>query len=172
MDHLLLSPDMATAIRRVRLATPRDEPVLMNLCRSLYEENGLADIMSEDRVRAMMHRAFNREGGIIGVIGEPGRIEASISLAIGQLWYSSEWFLEELYNYVLPQYRRSSNARDLLTFSKRCSDATGIPLIIGVMSNDRTEAKMKLYERQFGRPAGGFFVHGRKTGAASHAGGH
>jgi hypothetical protein len=159
-----LSPETEAAISRVRQATRADESELMDLCRELYEENGLADIMSEYKVRAMMDRAFNREGAMIGVISNPEAIEAAVFLTIGQLWYSEMDFLEELFVYCRPQYRRSSNTKDLLTFSKTCSDELAIPLIIGVLSNHRTEAKVRLYEREFGKPAGAFFVRGRTTG--------
>jgi hypothetical protein len=40
----------------------------------------------------------------------------------------------------------------------------GIPLAIGVMSNTRTEAKIRLYERVFGAPAGVYFLYNAKTG--------
>ena len=43
-------------------------------------------------------------------------------------------------------------------------DDLGIPLIIGVLSNQRTEAKIRLYERQFGAPAGAFFLYNVHTG--------
>jgi hypothetical protein len=44
-----------------------------------------------------------------------------------------------------------------------------MPLMIGVMSNSRTDAKVKLYERQFGNPAGSFFLYGVKTGELANA---
>lgn len=157
------SEDIAKAVGRVRLATHDDEDELVAQCRRLHEENGLME-MSERKVRDMLRRSFDRMGGIIGVIGKPGEIEASIALSIGQIWYSDEWFLEELFNHVLPEYRRSTNARDLIVFAKNCADEIGLPLLIGVLSNDRTAAKVRLYERQLGTPSGAFFLCGRRTG--------
>lgn len=157
-----------SAITRVRLALPSDEEELMAQCRRLHEENGLMQI-SEAKVREKMQKAFCRDGAIIGVIGEPGKIEASIFLEIGQIWYSDEWFLEELFSHVLPEYRRSTNARDLITFAKNCADNIGIPLVIGVLSNERTAAKVRLYERQLSKPSGAFFLYGRRTGQHSNA---
>lgn len=161
--HSEPAPEALAAISRVRLAMRADEEELMDQCRRLHDENGWMQ-MSENRVREMFQRHFNREGGIIGVIGGPGKIEASIALKISQVWYSDEWFLEELFNHVLPEYRRSNNAKDLITFAKTCADSIGLPLAIGILSNERTEAKVRLYQRQLSKPSGAFFIYGRCTG--------
>lgn len=142
----------------VRKAGPDDEPELMDLCRALHQENGLFSL-DEDKVRAMLRRAFDQQGAIIGAVGAPGRIEGAIYMLISNFWYSNDWHLEELFSFVLPQHRRSSNAKELVSFAKRCSDELGIPLVIGVISNERTAAKVELYKRQLSTPAGAFFFH-------------
>jgi GNAT superfamily N-acetyltransferase len=155
----------------VRRATPQDEDEMMVLCRMLHTENGLFE-MDEDRVRGILRRGMlhsgdkkhddENVGGIVGVIGGSGKIEAIISIIISQMWYSSAWVLEELFSYVHPDYRKTSNAKHLISFAKKCSDEIGIPLLIGVISNDRTEAKVRLYRRQLAEPAGAFFLYGNK----------
>lgn len=142
----------------VRKAAPSDEPELMVMCRKLHEENGIFSF-SERKVRDCLQSAWNGRGGIIGVIGAPGKIEGSICLTIGDYFYTDEFNLSELWNFVLPEYRKSTNAKELIRFAVRCSDEIGIPLIIGVISNERTVAKVGLYRRLLGDPAGGFFVH-------------
>lgn len=131
----------------------------MDLLRELYSENAIFKI-DEDCVRAYLRRAFNNDSAMIGVIGAPGHIEGALYLVIGQFWYSKQHHLEEFFNYVRPEHRRSKHAQKLLEWAKGLSDET-LPLVIGVISNKRTEAKIKLYERQFGRPAGAFFVFNR-----------
>lgn len=148
----------------VRVAQPSEEQDVMRLCRSLHEENGIFDI-DEDMVRAMLLRAFNRQGGIIGVIGEPGHLEAAIYMLLSHHWYSREPHLEELFNYVVPEFRKTSHAKSLIAFAKRCSEEMNLKLVIGVVSNIRTEAKVRLYQRQLGTPAGAFFVFPGKTAA-------
>jgi GNAT superfamily N-acetyltransferase len=157
-----LKPVTHAGFRRVRLATWEDEHELLALCQRLHDENGLYE-MSPEKVRNMLYRAFNRQGGIIGVIGAPGHIEGAVCLMIGQTWYSDEWFLDELFNYVLPEHRRSNNAKDLINFAQWCADDCGLRLLIGVLSNTRTEAKVRLYERQLGKAAGAFFVYGNRS---------
>lgn len=149
---------MSITVSPVRKAGIQDEDELMAMCRALHEENGMFK-MNEDKVRGALRRAFTNTGAIIGALGEPGKIEGSIYLLISNFWYSDEWHLEELWSFVLPQYRRSSNAKDLISFAKRCSDELGIPLVIGVISNERTAAKVALYQRQLDKPAGAFFLH-------------
>lgn len=141
----------------------------MELLRELYSENAIFKI-DEDCVRSYLHRAFNNDAAMIGVIGPPEHIEGAIYLVIGQFWYSKQHHLEEFFNYVRPEHRRSKHAQRLLEFAKSLSNAT-LPLVIGVISNKRTEAKIKLYERQFGKPAGAFFVFNReRAGGPASAG--
>lgn len=152
---------------RVRIADGRDEDELMNLCSLLHGENGVFEI-SEPKVRSMLRSALEgpveQRRGIVGAIGPAGSIQGSIFLEIGQLWYSEDFMLSELWNYVLPQYRASSNSKDLIAFAKSISDRFRLPLMIGVLSNERTEAKIRHYRQQLGPPSGAFFVHGATTG--------
>jgi len=155
-------------ISPVRKANRGDEDELMAMCRVLHAENGIFT-MNEDKVRGYLRRAFDNKGAIIGALGLPGKIEGSIYLLISNFWYSDDWHLEELWNHVLPQYRRSTNAKELINFAKRCADQLQIPLVIGVVSNERTEAKVRLYERQLSKPKGAFFVYPPATQAVSQA---
>lgn len=143
----------------VRLATREDEPRLMTLCRALHAENGLFD-MDEHATRAMLHRAFDRQGGIIGVIDADNEIAAVVYMLLSKFWYSNDDHLEELFAYVAPRYRKSGGySQALIAFAKDCSDKIGIPLVIGVLSNKHMEAKVRLYRRELGSPAGAFFVY-------------
>lgn len=150
----------------VRTAQPSDEAEVMEMCKLLHSENGLMP-MSEDKVRSVLQLAFQRKGGILGVIGDSGKIEAMIFMLLSQLWCSDEWHLEELFNYVRPEYRRSNNARVMLQFAKRCADELDKPLIIGVLSNTSTERKLKLYARQFSTAKGAFFAYNCKWDKAT-----
>jgi GNAT superfamily N-acetyltransferase len=122
----------------VRKAKPRDREAILKICEQNHSENG--------------------QGAIIGVVGRD-RIEGLIMLLIAQFWYTEDWCLEEIMNFVLPDHRRSTHAKDLIAFAKRCSEEIGIPLVIGVVANERTKAKMELYRRQLGDPCGGYFLH-------------
>lgn len=139
----------------------------MALLRLLHAENSLEGFaMDEDMVRNTLRRAFNRQGGIVGVIGEPGHLEAGIYLSLSQMWYSAAWHLAELWNFVHPDHRRSPHAKSMIAFAKHCAEELSVPLIIGIVSNERTEAKVRLYERQLAKPAGAFFIwNGRTVGA-------
>ena len=147
---------------RVRIADKGDEEELMELSRQLWKENGLFEL-NENKVRSMFRKAFNREGGILGVIGAPGSIEGMICMVISSFWYSDNPHLEELFNYVAPKYRKTRNAVELVAFAKWCSDESGFPLVIGVISNERTEGKVRLYQRQLDKPIGNFFFYKKKV---------
>ena len=151
---------------RVRIAEKKDEEQVLKICRNLSEENGMFP-MSESKVNAMLQRAFAREGGILGLIGDDP-IEGMVYMLVSSLWYTDEPFLDELFLYVSPEHRKSRNAIELMNFAKWCSDESGIPLVIGVISNQKTEGKVRLYQRQFKQPAGNFFFY-KKDGAEARA---
>jgi hypothetical protein len=160
---MTLIPD----VPRVRLAKPEDEEEIFAICNLLHEENGLFH-MDEEKVRARIRECTGQRGGIIGVIGDPGEVEAIICLVLNQFWYTNEWSLDEQFAYVLPNHRRSANAKELIVFAKACAQELKLPLVIGVLSNERTEAKVRLYERQLGAPAGAYFLVGTQTGQPHH----
>jgi len=111
--------------------------------------------------------ALNRDHGIVGVIGTPGeQLEGAVLLRVGPLWYSSELVLEEKAIFVHPEFRsaKGGRARKLAEWSKGAADRLGLPLAIGMLSNERTEGKVRLYERVFGKPAGVYFLYNGTTG--------
>lgn len=147
-----------TSPSAVREAVPQDEESLMALCRLLHAENA-AFQRNDGKVRHMMHRAFAKQGVFIGVIGGHDAIEGAIILLVSSYWYSDDLHIEELFNYVHPDHRKSRHAKALLYFAKRCSDESGIPLNIGVMTGKQTAPKLNLYRKVFGYPIGAFFLY-------------
>lgn len=141
----------------VRKAVPAQRDAILRICEQNHEENGQFGL-SMRKVEWMVDKAFSNEGAIIGVVGRD-QVEGIIMLLISQFWYTEDWCLEEIMNYVLPAYRRSTHAKDMIKFGLRCSDEIGIPLVIGVVSNERTKAKIELYRRQIGDPVGGYFIY-------------
>ena len=144
---------------QVRFATRADEADLLKMCHELHEENGLFD-MDEEAVKDTLNHAFDRKGGLIGVIDGPKGIEASCYLLITTIWYTKENHLEEIWNYVRPPFRQSNHGTTLITWAKYCHEQMQMPLMIGILSNHRTEAKVRLYRRMLGVPAGAFFICG------------
>lgn len=142
----------------IRMATRADEDALMELCRMLHDENGQFP-MSEEKVRNELRRGLDRQFGICAVIDGPERIEAVSLLTIDQPWYSETWMLQECFIFVHPDHRRTTHAKRLINYARECADRMEIPLLIGVLSNHKTEAKVKLYERVFGQKAGAYFLH-------------
>jgi hypothetical protein len=144
-------------LTEVRIATREDEPQILQLLHLMHAEGGLFPL-DEDRAREMFAKAFDRKGGIIGVIGPTHNIEAAIGLLITSYWYTSDNHIEEYFNFVRPDRRQSTHAKTLIAFAKKCSEAIEIPLVIGVLTNNRMAAKVRLYRGQLGHPSGAFFV--------------
>jgi hypothetical protein len=144
----------------VRLATQSDRPALRQMCVMLHEENGMFPL-NLDKLDRALDRYFNRDGAVIGVIGQDGEPVASIYLGITQFFYTDAWTLMEEWAFVMPEHRRTTYAQDLITYAKSVSDGMKMPLITGILSSKRTEAKVRLYDRMMER-VGGYFMHGRE----------
>lgn len=148
----------------IRLATSADEPELLALFRLMHAEGGMRRL-DIDRVREMFGHAFNRRGGILAVIGAPGNVRAMMFILLTKHWYTHDHHLEELFNWVHPEHRKSDYARLMIEYAKKCSDEMSrdagekIPIVMGVLTNKRMAAKVRLYRRFFGWPHGAFFLH-------------
>jgi len=154
---------------KIRMGTPEDIYGMMDLALMACEENGF---VNPDKTKLMteLWQALNLNYGMIGIIGkENGPIEGAILLRIGPMWYSHDMVVEEKAIFIHPDHRgaKEGRARKLVEFAKQAADDLGIPLLIGVLSNKRTEGKIRLYERQLGKPTGAFFLYGARTGEYS-----
>lgn len=145
----------------VTKAKPSDKEAVVDICREDYLENGQFSL-SPTKLEKMVSGILDDGKGIIGLIRRNDVIEAVMLMQISQFWYTEDWCIEEVLNFVRPAFRRSTNAKDMIQFAKRCSDELGIPLVIGVVSNERTAAKIALYERQLGKSCGGYFIYSKK----------
>lgn len=149
----------------VRIAGPQDTAAIYDLLTTrLYHENGVFSVCPEKVIETITHATEGR-GGVIGIIEENGEIAASIGMQLGQFWYSEDWHVEELWNFVRKEYRnhignerRSFYAKDLINFGKWFSEQMKMILNIGIISTERTEAKVRLYQRSL-TPVGCFFMH-------------
>lgn len=156
---------------KVRMGTPQDLSQCMDLFIRANEENGI-DALDRDKLLSIVWPSLHFDGGIVGVIGEPGeQIEGVVLLRIEQLWYSNSPVIAEKLVFVHPDYRsaKGGRARKLCEFSKKVSDELEMPLIIGIVSNDRTKGKVRMYERLLGPAAGAYFLYNGKTGVAKEA---
>lgn len=156
---------------KVWVGQPEDVDNIMELAIAACDENGFLS-PNPAKLLAEIWPALNRQEGIIGIIGHPGeKPQGAILLRIGRLWYSDDVLLEERAVFIHPDFRAAKGARAkrLCEFGKKVSDELGIPLTIGVLSNERTEGKVRMYRRVFGEPAGAYFLYGTRTGAWKQA---
>jgi GNAT superfamily N-acetyltransferase len=136
----------------------------MGLALSACQENGLTRPNPEKLLREIWP-SLHCEGGIMGVVGED-TLEAAILLRVEPHWYSDDLCLLERAIFVHPDFRKSKigRAKLLCEFAKKAADNLKIPLVIGILSSQRVEAKIKLYARQFGEPSGAYWIYGATTG--------
>jgi N-acetylglutamate synthase-like GNAT family acetyltransferase len=151
---------------QIRLATTADMDEIMRLAFMACEDNSFLNYNPQLLAKEIWP-ALNQDHGLFPVIGKPGgAIEGFVLLRIGTMWYSNEYCLEEKCLWVHPDHRsaRGGRARKLLEFTKTAADKLQLPLIIGILSDKRSEGKVKLYQRMFGDPAGAFFLYGARCG--------
>jgi len=155
----------------VRIGEPEDVHPMMEMAMKACDENGFVD-PNPQKLLGEIWPALNLDNGLVGIIQDGGgKLEAAILLRITTMWYSDAQVLEERAIFVDPECRsaKGGRARRLCEFSKRAAAELGLPLLIGVLSNHRTEAKVRLYERQFGRPSGAFFLYNAQIGSSQEA---
>jgi hypothetical protein len=157
---------MTDASLHVRTGTADDVHEVMRLALACCEENGLRN-PSPAKLLNDIYPALTLQGGIMGLIGEPGGpVEAGILLRIEPLWYTDEPSLVERAIFVDSKFRAAKGGRAsrLCEFAKDVQAQLGIPLVIGILSSTRTEGKVRLYERHFGQPKGAYWIFPGGTG--------
>jgi GNAT superfamily N-acetyltransferase len=148
----------------VRLATPDDLPVIMELMRVACHEDAQHE-MDEEKVLRMVMRHYDKHGAMLAVIGEPGEPVAYCLSILDEIWYAAPGTMQllELSLFVHPGHRRTNYAKQLMNFMKQASEGLSLDLTIGVFSNERTQAKIRLYQRQF-KTVGAYFMYSPQHG--------
>lgn len=163
----------------VRPAVAADMDEVWRLFRMHHEENALFPLC-ESKVQYYLDRILNPSvispndtgpRGLIGVIGPVGALEGMIMLVLGSAWYTEKITMDDCTNFVDPLHRRSDHAKSLISYAKylvdcvRRSDPT-FCMTLGIVSTERTAAKIRLYSRQL-EPAGAYFVYPPVSGVKS-----
>ncbi len=150
----------------VRIAGHKDFAEVWRLLMDSHSENALFPL-AEDKVRWFVNRLIYPDSippddagirGVIGVIGPIGSAEGLVFLAIGSHWYTHALHIEEYMVYVDPRHRKSGHAKALVGWMKQQVELTGLPLLTGIQSTSRTEAKCRLYQRMLPKIGEFFFV--------------
>ncbi len=145
----------------VRAVRPEDEDALFDLLCLLYDENAPFK-MSEKKVRHMIAGGSRDKEVIIGVIEENGKLVASVGAVFEQWWHTDDWHIGEMWNFVHPDHRKTSYAKDLINYMKWIAETMDMSLHMGIITATKMEAKIRLYRRQM-LPVGALFIHNLKS---------
>ena len=149
---------MTDRFHGVSFAEPSDAPEVYRLMIELHNENGVFTLNAEKAAR-MCAGLFEPGLAVVGVLRGTVEIEGAIALKRVQLDYTDDWHLVDVFNHVRIPYRKSDHAKRLIKFAKACGEDLGLPILVGIVSTQRTEAKMRLYRRMLTQ-VGGFFISG------------
>ncbi len=149
---------------KVRTGTPADLDAVMSLALAACEDNELTNA-SPRKLLEEIWPSLHLDHGIMGLIGQ-APLEAAILLRVDSMWYSEAPCLIERSIFVDPKYRAAKGGRACLLcdWARSVRSALDMPLLIGIISSERTKGKVRLYERQFGPPAGAYWIVGAHTG--------
>jgi N-acetylglutamate synthase-like GNAT family acetyltransferase len=143
----------------IRFGVPSDENAILDLMRAAYKEQPVFPL-NEDKMRDRIKECLKLKNGFMAVTtddkgGPVGYLIATVS----SFWYTDSHMVEELSNFVHPDYRTSgSRGKHLIEFAKWFAEQMDLPLIFSILSTQRLAAKTRLYQRQ-GTLAGAVFVH-------------
>lgn len=166
-----------TSASVVRAAAPDDKPEVWRLLRLHHAENAIFPL-SDRKVEFYVDRALHPERiaaddagprGIVGTIGSTGALEGMVMLVLGSPWYTEAIGMDDCVNFVDPLHRKSNHAAALIAYSKYLVDQVrlGHPdfrMLMGIVSSERTAAKVRLYSRQL-ELVGAFFTYPALAGA-------
>ena len=146
---------------RVRIAVESDRERLWSQLMLAAQENAMAPVYQEC-LEPVIDNMISRKSGIAGVIDGTTAFAGSVGLTFAQFWYSKEWHVEEMWCFVHPDYRRGQqnkgHAKALLDFAIWWANEMGMPLLMGVLTETRTEGKVRLYKRSLPM-RGALFLH-------------
>lgn len=153
-----------TAPSIVHLARPGEEAKIFDFFVMSHSDNGFFPISAKKVIDVIM-RACRHEMASIGLIkDEKGNIEAATGVTLESTWYSDVYFLSEMINFVHPNHRKSRHIQALLRFQKDTADILSktlgysIPIIPGILTRERLEQKMRLFQREF-QQVGALFIY-------------
>lgn len=162
--------------KTVRFAAASDEDEIMRLMHAAFKEQPIFPLNEKkmrETIRACTLDDLVKRKGMVAVVGEPGALEGYLIAIFIPYWYTNEYHLEELSNFVHPDHRFAwkGHARSLIEFTKWFAEFCGVPLVMGIFSTKRLDGKIRLYERQV-KKCGAVFVHntGHMDGLLSEMG--
>lgn len=171
MTLVLQSPELELkpieAVKTVRPASVRfgrveDTEEIMRLMHAAFKEQPIFPLNERkmrEAIRSCTAENLNDRRGMVAVIdGEKG-IEGYLIAVFATYWYTDATHLEELSNFVHPDHRKGKHhARQLMDFAKWFAEFCDVPLLMGILSTQRLEPKIRMYQRHV-KMCGAVFVH-------------
>lgn len=163
----------------VRFAAPEDEENLVSMVRRMHEDPdwGLRDWSGQpfpfdlEKTRARIQQATVRNRNMpnagqawIGVAGERGKLLGSVYLCVVDASVSDGNFLGEVWNWVVPEQRRSNIGHMLLTFALALADECKLTYYSATAHAHA--GKTRFYQRHIGQPIGSLYQYNSAVGTA------
>lgn len=145
--------------QNIRFGVPADENVIIELMDAAFEEQPIFPL-NKAKMRDRVRECLTLKSGFVALTtNDDGKPVGYLLAIVSAFWYTDAHIVEELSNFVHPDYRTSgSRGRHLIEFAKWFAEQMDLPLIFSILSTQRLAAKTRLYQRQ-GKLAGAVFIH-------------
>lgn len=145
----------------MRLASHEDLPTVLWIVHKMGKDYPVkvSDVKVLQKVSQVIEEGFVllacKGDQVVGVLG----LEAK------QWWFTDDWFLGDDFFMMLPEHRGMEPFKLLTDAAKSLSDKTNLPLMLGVMTPERTTAKIRLFSQAMGGDCwGANFAYGFDRG--------
>ena len=140
----------------VRIATPADEPAIMELLLADVRENAeRIAVIDPERILLHIQLGTRMQGGVTAVIDGSNKTPVAVCVLMPQQWWwSREWFFQEVVNYVHVDHRKSRHIHDLIAFERWVAETQSksfghrVYVLMGVLGLNRVREKAILYRRK------------------------
>jgi len=145
------------ATSTVRAARPSDEDALLDLLERRHSESGFGSF-DASKTRNTVQRAIAQHQSIAGVVDGAGGPEATIGLTVAQWWDSADFMLQAVWDYVVPEARRTDHSKSMIHFAQVSADRLGMPLMMGGVTREADMGRMMRYSKSMAI-SGAFFLY-------------
>ena len=132
----------------IRTAERADFALVMDLLESMANDNALFSV-DWKKVAWIVADLIDNPKAHIFLSFEGAVCTGSFAVEQSTPWYSNDKILDECWIFVRPEYRKSRTIFRLLKAVKNLSEELALPVVVNVVTPNRSDSKVKLFKRYF-----------------------
>jgi len=142
-------------------AAKEDLPVVIKMALTIPKEHGFENLPKVDLAKTTEFFYDKWSESPLFIFKEEGKIKGFVGTQIVTTWWSSTPVISDYIFFVDPEHRKGGKVfKALAGAMKDFSKLNKLPVIMTFMSNDRTPAKERLFEKQGFKKSGFLLTFG------------